>query len=71
MTLAQGALGTDYRITGINTNDEELDSFLFRLGCYSGEPITIISTVSDSYVIAIRDGRYNIDKNLADAILVE
>ncbi|WP_317855922.1 FeoA domain-containing protein [Chakrabartyella piscis] len=71
MTLANGTIGTTYTITGIQTDDEELNDFLFTLGCYSGEKITIVSMVSESYVVSIRDGRYNIDVNLADAIAVE
>lgn len=70
MTLAQGNLGENYTITRIDTDDEELNSFLFTLGCYTGEKIVIVSIVSKSYVVSIRDGRYNIDKNLAEAILV-
>ena len=70
MTLSVGDIGTRYTITDIDTNDEELDEFLFTLGCYTGQNIVIVSAVSGSYVVAIRDGRYNIDKNLAEAILV-
>ncbi len=71
MTLAQGTLGVEYIVKSLSVDDEELEDFLFTLGCYSGEKIVVISIVSESYVVAIRDGRYNIDKNLADAILVE
>ncbi len=70
MTLANGAIGTTYTISAINTDDEELESFLFTLGCYAGEEITIVSTISSSFVVAIRDGRYNIDKTLAAAIAI-
>ncbi len=68
MTLAEANLNTTYTITGVHTDDEELDSFLFTLGCYEGEKITIVSTISNSLVVAIRDGRYNIDKKLAAVI---
>lgn len=70
MTLANGTIGTVYTVVDVNTDDEELKSFLFTLGCYSGESIVIVSTVSKSFVVSIRDGRYNIDQNLADIISV-
>lgn len=70
MTLAEGASGTTYTVVDIQTDDEDLNSFLFTLGCYSGEEIVIVSQVSDSYVVSIRDGRYNIDRHLASAIIV-
>jgi ferrous iron transport protein A len=70
MTLLEAEIGTEYIIQDIVTNDDELDSFLFTLGCYSGEPITIISRKRNSCVVSIKDGRYNIDKHLAAAITV-
>ena len=54
----------------IDTDDEELNAFLFSLGCYSGEPITVVSHLSNSCVVSIKDGRYNIDHQLAEAIVV-
>lgn len=71
MTLAEGNIGETYTVASIETEDEELKDFLFTLGCYDGEPVTIVSTVSNSLVLAIRDGRYNVDKNLAGVIQVE
>ena len=62
--------GKQYTIARIETEDEELDSFLFSLGCYSGEPITVVSRLKRSCVVAIKDGRYNIDNQLAEAIVV-
>lgn len=70
MTLAQGTVGTEYTVAQLHTEDEELDGFLFTLGCYVGEKVTLVSIVSRGYVVAIRDGRYTIDKNLAAAIEV-
>ncbi len=70
MTLAEGTIGQEYTVTALNTEDEELDSFLFTLGCYEGEKITIVSVISESYVVSIRDGRYNIDHDLAACIAV-
>ena len=71
MTLLEAEVGKEYIIMDIATNDDELDSFLFTLGCYIGEPITIISRKRNSCVVSIKDGRYNIDKHLAGAITVQ
>ena len=68
MTLREAQLGKEYIIRGIVTEDEEMNSFLFSLGCYSGEPITVISRQKGTCVIAIKDGRYCIDDQLAQAI---
>ena len=70
MTLRDAETGKEYIIRGIETDDEELDSFLFSLGCYSGEPITVVSRKRSNCVVAIKDGRYNIDNQLAEAILI-
>lgn len=70
MTLRSAEQGKEYIIKSIETDDEELDAFLFSLGCYSGEPITVISHLKGGCVVSIKDGRYNIDKDLADAIIV-
>jgi len=70
MNLTQVQEGIEYIIRSIETDDEELDAFLFSLGCYSGEPITVISRKSSSCVVSIKDGRYNIDNQLAEAIVV-
>ncbi len=68
MTLLEGDPGETYTIQGINTDDEDMNAFLFRLGCYSGEPITLISKKRKSCVVVIKDGRYNIDNQLAAAV---
>ncbi|MBQ2251475.1 MAG: ferrous iron transport protein A [Clostridia bacterium] len=68
MNLRQAEEGKEYIIKNINTDDEELDAFLFSLGCYSGEPITVVSQLRSSCVVSIKDGRYNIDKQLAEVI---
>ena len=70
MTLREAVEGKEYIIKAIETDDEELDSFLFSLGCYSGEPITVVSHLKRSCVVSIKDGRYNIDKQLAEAIII-
>ena len=70
MTLTESVEGKEYIITGINTEDEELNTFLFSLGCYSGEPITVVSRKKSGMVVSIKDGRYNIDSQLSDAIEV-
>ncbi len=66
-TLLGAELGKEYIITGI-TAEDDMAGFLFTLGCYKGQTVTVISLVSDNYVIVIKDARYSIDKNLADAI---
>ena len=71
MTLAQGQVGMTYKILDIDTDDEELEHFLFTLGCYKDEVVSIVSELSASYVLAIKDGRYNVDKELAQVIIVE
>ena len=70
MKLLNAELGVEYRIKDIITDDEEMDAFLFSLGCYSGEPITVISRLRGGCVVSIKDARYNIDKELAAAIFV-
>lgn len=70
MNLLSAELGREYIIKDIVTDDEELNSFLFSLGCYSGEPITVISYLKGGLVVSIKDARYNIDNQLAEAILV-
>jgi ferrous iron transport protein A len=70
MTILEATPGQTYTIKEINTEDEEMNGFLFRLGCYSGEPITLISKKKKSCIVVIKDGRYNLDNLLAEAILV-
>ncbi|MCM1192769.1 MAG: ferrous iron transport protein A [Butyrivibrio sp.] len=70
MTLKDAVEGTEYVIQQIETDDEELSAFLFSLGCYSGEPITVVSRLKGGCVVSIKDGRYNIDNQLAEAICV-
>lgn len=70
MTLKNAQEGKEYIVQNIDTDDEELNSFLFSLGCYSGEPITVVSHKRRSCVVSIKDARYNIDHQLAEAIIV-
>ena len=70
MTLLQAEEGKEYIIQRIDTDDEEMDAFLFSLGCYSGEPITVISHLKGGCIVSIKDGRYTIDNQLAEAIVV-
>ena len=70
MNLVTAEEGKEYIIQRIETDDEELDAFLFSLGCYSGEPITVISRRRGGCTVSIKDGRYNIDDQLAAAIIV-
>ncbi len=71
MNLAEAQEGKEYIVQRIETDDEELDAFLFSLGCYSGEPITVIALRKAGCTVSIKDGRYNIDRQLAEAIIVE
>ena len=70
MNLTAAEEGKEYIIKQIETDDEELDAFLFSLGCYSGEPITVISHLKGGCVVSIKDSRYNIDNQLAEAIII-
>lgn len=70
MNLIHAQEGKEYIIKQIVTDDEEMDAFLFSLGCYSGEPITVISHLKGGCVVSIKDGRYNIDNQLAEAIAI-
>lgn len=70
MNLRAAEEGKEYIIKQIKTDDEELNAFLFSLGCYSGEPITVISHLKGGCVVSIKDGRYSIDTELAEAIIV-
>lgn len=70
MNLTNALEGKEYIIQRIETDDEELDAFLFSLGCYSGEPITVVSHRMNSCTVAIKDSRYNIDTQLAEAIII-
>ena len=71
MTLLNAVEGNEYIIRSVDTGDEEMDSFLFSLGCYVGEPITVVSHLKGSCVVSIKDGRYTIDRQLADTVAVE
>lgn len=70
MNLAEANLGEEYIIKDIVTDDEELNAFLFSLGCYSGEPITVVDRRKGGCVVSIKDARYNIDNELAKAISI-
>ena len=70
MTLKDALEYKEYIIKQIKTNDEELNSFLFSLGCYSGEPITVVSKKKYGCIVSIKNGRYSIDNQLAQAIVV-
>ena len=71
MTLREAEEGKEYIVREIQTDDEELNAFLFSLGCFSGEPITVIARRKSGCTVSIKDGRYNIDEQLAEGIIVE
>lgn len=70
MNLKMANEGEEYIVKQIMTDDEELDAFLFSLGCYVGQPITVISRRRGGCTVSIKDGRYNIDNQLAEAIII-
>lgn len=70
MNLKDAQDGKEYIISRIETDDEELDAFLFSLGCYSGEAITVVRHLKGGCVVAIKDARYNMDNQLAEAIII-
>lgn len=70
MNLSEAVEGKEYIIKKIETDDEELNAFLFSLGCYSGEAITVVSHLKNGCIVSIKDGRYNIDNQLADAVKI-
>lgn len=70
MTLLEAEEGREYIVKDIATDDDELEAFLFSLGCYSGEPITVVSRMRGGCVVSIKDGRYNMDTDLAKAISI-
>jgi len=70
MNLCEATVGEEYIIKDIVTDDEELNAFLFSLGCYSGEPITVVARKKSGCTVSIKDARYNIDNDLAEAIAV-
>lgn len=69
-SLAMAQTNHEYEVQSIETENEEMKNFLFTLGCYEGEKITLISRIADQYVIVIKDARYSIDKNLANCIKI-
>ena len=70
MNLTMAEVGKEYIIRAIETDDEELNAFLFSPGCYSGQPITVVSRKKRNMTVSIKDGRYNIDAQLAAAIIL-
>lgn len=69
LNLANARINKEYIIKDIRTNDEEIKKFLFTLGCYEGEMVTVLSELAENYVISVKDARYSIDKDLAEAII--
>ncbi len=70
MTLAEATIGQEYVVLSVQTQDEEVERFLFTLGCYEGEPVTVVSHMSRGYVVSIKEGRYTFDKNLASTVMI-
>lgn len=70
LSILDAAVGQTYIVKEINTADEEMNAFLFRLGCYSGEPVTLISKKKKSCIVAIKGSRYGLDNRLAEAVII-
>ncbi|MDK2867547.1 MAG: ferrous iron transport protein [Clostridiales bacterium] len=70
-SLERAAIGETYTINAIKTTDDEMKHFLFTLGCFEGEHVTLVSVLSDLYVISVKDARYSIDRELASAIGID
>lgn len=70
MNLRDAVEGEEYIVREILTDDEELDAFLFSLGCYQGQPITVVAFRKGGMTVSIKDGRYSIDNQLAEAIII-
>jgi ferrous iron transport protein A len=68
--LTEAIIDKPYRIKDILTEDVGMKDFLFTLGCYQGETITVISVVSGSFVVVLKDARYSIGRELAEAIII-
>lgn len=68
--LTKAKINTPYIIKDVKTSDSELKKFLFTLGCYEGETVTVVSILGENYVVSVKDARYSIDKALAEAIQV-
>ncbi|MCT4607036.1 MAG: ferrous iron transport protein A [Marinisporobacter sp.] len=68
--VSEAEVDVEYTIKKIETNDEELKNFLFTLGCYEGEKLTVISILAENYVITVKDARYSINSELAEAIII-
>ena len=70
MTLRDAVEGQEYVVRQVATDDEAMNAFLFSLGCYSGEPITVVLHRKGACIVSIKDARYTIDYQLADAIFI-
>lgn len=68
--LSNAEVSKEYLIKDVQTEDEELKNFLFSLGCFKGESVTVISVLAENFVISVKDARYSIDADLARAIIV-
>ena len=70
LNLTEADINSPYIIKGVDTQDDNMREFLFTLGCYEGETVTVISILTENYVINVKDARYSIDEDLARAILI-
>lgn len=70
MLLSQGAANESYKVSDIQVTDEAMGDFLFSLGCYPGEKVTLLSKLRSNFVIHVKNARYSIDQDLAQSIVV-
>ena len=70
MSLLDAREGKRYQIRSIDLQDDALTAFLFSLGCYSQEPITVVKHRRNGCTVSIKNGRYHMDRHLAKAILI-
>lgn len=68
--LTSAKINREYTVKAVETNNSEVQDFLFTLGCYAGEAITVVSILADQYVVVVKDARYSIDRDLAECIVV-
>jgi len=70
MLLSKAKIGQTFNIKQVE-GKEKVKKFLFTLGCFEGEEITLISKLAGNYVVNIKDSRYALDENMAKSIVIE
>lgn len=70
MQLSQATVGQTYKVNRIE-GKEKVQKFLFTLGCFEGEEITLISKLAGNYIVNIKDSRYALDEKMARTIILD